>query len=221
MNKNTSILLIVWNVVLTALLAWSLIRTPASPKIAESPLTDQTSTDVEAMITPLDTIAMKEARIAYFIMDSVQAKYEMVKEQGDKLRGEGKRLEGNLQREMTRAQNRYQELMEKDHTYSTKADIQKDELELQNLGEKIQKLQASSEEQLGRMEIESLSKISMEIEDYLTEYNDKAGFDYIFSVQNGGQIWTGNKNLDITNTVVTELNRRYRAKKGAAATAKP
>ena len=36
---------------------------------------------------------------------------------------------------------------------------------------------------------------------------EEAGFD---------QIWTGNENLDITGTVVKELNKRYRAKKAAA-----
>ncbi|MFZ1330634.1 MAG: OmpH family outer membrane protein [Flavobacteriales bacterium] len=216
MNKNTTILLIVWNVVLTALMAWSLMRSSTPDQTVEVPVTGSTEEAVEAVISPRDSVAIKDARIAYFVMDSVQSKYEMVKEQGDRLRGEGKRLEGNLQREMDKAQGRYQELMQKDHTYSTQADIQKDEMELQNLGEKIQKLQASSEEQLGRMEIESLNLISKEIEDYLRDFNEVAGFDYIFSVQNGGQIWTGNENLDITGTVVKELNKRYRAKKAAA-----
>ncbi|HQV52385.1 MAG: OmpH family outer membrane protein [Flavobacteriales bacterium] len=216
MNKNTTALLIVWNVVLTALLAWSLLRTSSTDQTIAVPATGSSEEAMKAVISPRDSSAIKDARIAYFVMDSVQSKYEMVKEQGDRLRGEGKRLEGNLQREMDKAQGRYQELMQKDHTYSTQADIQKDEMELQKLGEKIQGLQASSEEQLGRMEIESLNLISKEIEDYLQDYNAVAGFDYIFSVQNGGQIWTGNENLDITETVVKELNKRHRAKKPVA-----
>ena len=216
MNKNTTTILIVWNVVLTGLLAWSLLRTTTPVPAATDVLAEKNEAPFEAVISPRDSIAIKEARIAYFVMDSVQSNYEMVKEQGDRLRGEGKRLEGNLQREMNKAQGRYQELMQKDHAYSTQADIQKDEMELQSLGEKIQKLQASSEEQLGRMEMESLGRISKEIEDYLRDYNAVAGFDYIFSVQNGGQIWTGNKNLDITSTVIKDLNKRHRSNKTVA-----
>lgn len=215
MNKNTTTLLIVWNVVLTGLLAWSLLRTSTPVPAATGDLAEKNEAPLEAVISPRDSTAIKESRIAYFVMDSVQSNYEMVKEQGDRLRGEGKRLEDNLQREMNKAQGRYQELMQKDHAYSTQADIQKDEMELQSLGEKIQKLQASSEEQLGRMEMESLGRISKEIEDYLRDYNAVAGFDYIFSVQNGGQIWTGNKNLDITSTVINELNKRHRTNKSA------
>jgi Skp family chaperone for outer membrane proteins len=63
------------------------------------------------------------------------------------------------------------------------------------------------------MEVEMLSGISSEIMDFLKEYNTGAGFDYIFSVQSGGQIWVGNTDLNITDAVVAGLNQRHRASK--------
>jgi Skp family chaperone for outer membrane proteins len=58
-----------------------------------------------------------------------------------------------------------------------------------------------------------LQEISDELKAFLEEYNKQAGFDYIFSVQNGGQVWVGNENLDITDDLVNGLNARHRARK--------
>ena len=155
------------------------------------------------------------ARIAFFYMDSVQQKYELIAEKDKRFRSEGQRLEGSLKNEMSKAQARYEELMRKDHTYSTQAEMAKDEQELQQLMARIQGQQANSEEQLARLEAEMLTEITKEIRDYLEAYNRTAGFDYIFSVQNGGQIWVGNKGLDISNDLINGLNQRHRATKAA------
>lgn len=210
MNKNLSLLLILWNVVLSAVLGWSLLRSPQAGETVEAPTEEVEFTPV---IVDRDSTALKDARIAYFFMDSVQQRFELVKEQGDRYRTEGRKLESDLQNEMAKAQKRYQELMAKDQSYSTKTQILEDEQELQGLVGKIQELQARSEERLARMEMEMLSSISGEIMDYLAEYNATAGFDYILSVQNGGQIWVGNKDLDVTQDVVDGLNRKHRARK--------
>jgi len=214
MSKNTTLLLIVWNVLLSAVLAWSLLRTAPAQ---EGPLaldpTESSGTDPFER----DSIATPDARIAYFYMDSVQQRFELVKEQGDRYRAEGLKLENNLKNEMNKAQKRYQQLMAKDHTYSTKAELQADEEELQGLMGKIQEMQSNSEERLARLEVEMLSRISEDIMEFLSEYNKTAGFDYIFSVQSGGQIWVGNPGLDISDAVVNGLNKRHRASK----TAKP
>ncbi len=203
MSSRTSIILIIWNVLLTALLAWSLLRKPdASVAVADG------STEVDPAIVP-DSASRSDARIAYFLMDSIQSGYALVKEQSDRYRSEGRRLEQNLQREMDRAQARYQELMSKDHTYSTQAEVQKDEQELQGLMGKIQELQARSQQQLANMEVEMLSGIGQQIEVFLEEYNRTAGHDFIFSVQDGGQIWVGKTAHDITVPLLQGLNARH------------
>ena len=116
---------------------------------------------------------------------------------------------------MAKAQARYEELMKKDQTYSTKADVAKDEQELQGLMARIQGQQADSEEQLGRLEAAMLTEITAELKSYLETYNTVTGYDYIFSVQNGGQVWVGNKGLDISDDLLAGLNAKYRAAKGA------
>ena len=211
MPKNTTLLLILWNVVLSAVLGWSLMRQPAVTTGATSDPVPQ-----ELPVAPIanrDTSGLKDARIAYFQMDSVQAKYELIAEKDKRFRSEGQRLENSLKSEMSKAQARYDELMRKDHTYSTQAEVAKDEQELQQLMAKIQSQQASSEEQLAKLEAEMLSEITKELRDYLEVYNRTAGYDYIFSVQNGGQIWVGNKGLDISEDLINGLNQRHRSGK--------
>ncbi len=218
MERKLGPVLIGWNILLTALIAWSLLAKGGSGSpSATAPVADSGAT---ALIAPPDTGALTDARIAYFYMDSVQEKYELVKERGNAFRSEGKRLEGNLQSELGKAQRRYEELMRKDQTYSTQAEVKADEQELQGLMARIQEMQARGERQMVEMEARMLEEISNEIMSFLDEYNATAKHDYIFSVQSGGQIWVGNPGLDITPQVIAGLNARHRATKARTAPAK-
>lgn len=212
MSKNTSLLLVVWNVILSLLLGYSLLRSNAPTPSTPVEPSGETPTIAHAPVDR-DTMALKDARIAFFYMDSVQKKYEMIEEKDKRFRSEGQRLENSLKNEMAKAQARYEELMRKDHTYSTKAEMAADEQELQQLMARIQGQQAQSEEQLARLEAQMLTEITKELKGFLEEYNKGAGFDYIFSVQNGGQVWVGNSGLDISNDLINGLNARYRATK--------
>ncbi len=214
MSKNISVLLIVWNIVLSILLGWSLSRS-TKPMAAVDVGTEGSEVATPTMTAvDRDTAALKDARIAFFYMDSVQKKYELIAEKDRRFRSEGQRLEGSLKNEMAKAQARYEELMAKDHTYSTQAEVAKDEQELQQLMARIQGQQANSEEQLARLEAQMLTEITKELRDYMEQFNKTAGFDYIFSVQNGGQVWVGNEGLDISDDLINGLNERYRASKG-------
>lgn len=214
MSKNIAIVLIVWNVLLSVFA----VRTLMQGNTAQEPALQVSSTEGDSglpvPIVVRDSAALKEARIAYFYMDSVQKKYELIADKDKRFRSEGQRLENNLKNEMARAQARYEELMKKDHTYSTKAEVAQDEQELQTLMARIQGQQANSEEQMVRMEAQMLTEITQELKGYLEEYNKSAGFDYIFSVQNGGQVWVGNKELDISDALISGLNARYQSNKG-------
>jgi Skp family chaperone for outer membrane proteins len=219
MAKIPSPLLIAWNILLTAGLAWALW--PTGTGGGGTPTSEAEGIGMEEVpMTPsftADSLRNKVARIAYFHMDSVKERYELIKEKDDSFKREGKRLETNLQGELARAQARYEELMKKDHTYSTQTELKQDEAELQGLMGRIQQLQAQGEERLMRLEAEMLGEITAEIQAFLEEYNKQAGFDYIYSIQSGGQIWVGDHALNITSDMVTGLNARHRAGRKAPA----
>jgi Skp family chaperone for outer membrane proteins len=213
MSKRSLLLLLVfWNVLLSGAIIWSLSRSRVPDKILKEKLSGLEGTDSLRAPMAADTTGRADARIAFFFMDSVQGKYLLVKESTERVRNEGQRMEGALQREMQKAQGRYQELMAKDHTYSTQAELAKDQAELEQLGQKIQEMRTNSQDQLDRMQMEMLKDITAQIQGFLEEYNRSAGYDYIFSIQDAGQIWVGNKGLDITDAVVDGLNARHSAK---------
>lgn len=210
MSSTLGRLLIGWNILLTGLLAWALLRTPAVDAGNED---DGTVEEVVLPPRERDTTALQDARIAYFFMDSLRSGLDLLKERSEQYRKEGQRLEGNWRAEYAKAQARYEELMKKDHTYSTQAELKADQQELEGLERRIAELKQSSEERMARMETDMLREISSEVEGFLKEYNETASFDYIISVEPGGQVWVGNPDLNVTEDILNGLNARYRAKK--------
>ncbi|MCB0792064.1 MAG: OmpH family outer membrane protein [Flavobacteriales bacterium] len=217
MNRNLGIVLLIWNASLSLLLGWVLLRKPAHASGEAGLEATPTLGSIPAVRTERDSLSDGPLHIAFFFMDSVQKKFELVKEKGEHFRREGQRLQNNLQSELGKAQKRYDELMAKDHTYSTNAEMEADQRELQDLVSRIQGLQGQSEQRMQDLEVKMLSEISQEIMDFLEDYNRTSGYDYIFSVQSGGQIWVGNKDLDITPQVVEGLNARHRSVKADGA----
>ncbi|MBK9148127.1 MAG: OmpH family outer membrane protein [Flavobacteriales bacterium] len=212
MIKPLPTILVIWNIALTGLCGWLMMRQPTSPDAIAEAVHDPSVAPAPSMA---DSAGLNRARIAFFRMDSLRLGYELIKEKDQRYITEGRRLEAGLQAEQAKARERYQQLMQKDQTYSTKAEVERDEAELRGLMEKLQGMQVEGEERLARMEGEMLKEIAKELEDYLKEFNAGAGHDYIFSVQGGGQIWVGNEGLDITQQLVDGLNARHRARKAA------
>jgi outer membrane protein len=214
MPKGTSLLLIIWNVVLTGLLGWSLMRKPAATTAATTTGTG-TETQETAVPAPLvrDTGLLKDARIAYYELDSVETGYKLIEESKNRVKGETKREQEKLEREMGKAQQRAQELMQKDHTYSTKAERDADQAELEALDQKLGQMRMDASDRIDQLQEDVTRKINDEIVATLEEYNKTAGFDYIISVQEAGQVWPGNKGLNVTNDIVQMLNARHQATK--------
>ena len=217
MSKNNFLLLVVWNVALSALLVWALVRKSGHTTENASVPEPAGTTDVAPLVTTMttDTAALKNAHIAFFFMDSIQSGYELVKESADRVQSMGRQLEGNLAKELQKAQAEAQQLASKDHTYSTQAEVDADEQRFRELQQRIGDMRASSQDRIDEMQIKMLQDITKEIQVFLGEYNEAHHFDYIFSIQNEGQIWVGNKGLDITADVVNGLNAKHREKKGA------
>ncbi|MFN3875794.1 MAG: OmpH family outer membrane protein, partial [Flavobacteriales bacterium] len=176
MTKAFAYALLIWNIVLTGLVAWVLARTGAGPSDTPPPAEEEAPARAASAS---DSTTAAASRIAFFRMDSLRNGYEMIKEQNTRFIAEGRRLEAGLQAEQAKARQRYQELMAKDQTYSTKAELERDEQELRSLMEKLQGMQTDGEERLARLEAEMLKEIGQELEDYLKEYNATAGYDYI------------------------------------------
>jgi len=149
------------------------------------------------------------AKIAYFEMDSIIQSYKLMQEKSKMLQDTEKRLTQKLGAEQQAAQIRYNELMNKDRTYSTMAEMEADQQELEGLMANVQRLEESARNDLMLLQQDVMVQVVKSLQDFLSEYNDVQGFDYIFSMQPDGQIWSGNPSLDITNDVLNGLNENY------------
>ncbi|MEO8069214.1 MAG: OmpH family outer membrane protein [Flavobacteriales bacterium] len=217
MSKNTSLLLIIWNVLLTALVAFGLLRGKSGPEGATSPGTS--GDDPGVVIIPSDSSmdrgALKEARIAFFTLDSLQEHLELIKDQRALFQGEASRHQNKLMKRQAEAQDEANALMAKDPTYSTKAEQEKDMMRLQQLDAELKELQASSADAMDQLEMRIMGDMTTALKEFLEEYNKTAGFDYVIMMQPGGQVWPGNPGLDISNDVIAGMNARYAEKKAA------
>ncbi|MFZ1688079.1 MAG: hypothetical protein WAU70_11690, partial [Flavobacteriales bacterium] len=135
MSKNTSLLLVIWNVVLTALVTYGLVRGTSGPGASTSAASEGNGPG--AVLIPSDSSfdrsALKEARIAFFTLDSLQERLELIKEQRALFQSEASRHQSKLLKRQTEAQAEANALMAKDPTYSTKAEQEKDMMRLQQL----------------------------------------------------------------------------------------
>lgn len=201
------------NVVLITAVAWLYVQHFNAKEFSSGTI----DTGDDSPIIELDTTKMVtkdvDAKIAYFEMDSVIQSYELMQEKSEMLQNEEKRLTRKLEAEQRSAQIRYNELMNKDRTYSTMAEVEADQQEVEALMANVQKLEESSMNDLMLLQQDVMVLIVKNLQDFLTEYNEVQGFDYIISMQPDGQIWSGNPSLDITIDVLNGLNENYNEQK--------
>lgn len=217
MNKNSVLLLAVWNVILTALLGWALLRKAPAPAAAGTPTAgkDSTAVQVAAPAMATDTAALKDARIAFLYMDSVIAHCDFIQDRDKELKQLGQSLQSGLVSKRGDLQQRYNTLVNKDHTYDTKAQQEADQKEMDNIQREMQALQGQSQQAQDRYdskESEVTQEINDELKAFLEEYNQVHHFDYVFRLQSGDPTWVGNKSLNITADVVSGLNARHPGK---------
>ncbi len=202
------------NVLLIAAVAWLFVLHHSSDENASNVSDPETEENQTQMNDSLPDVGKDvNAKIAYFEMDSIIGSYKLMKEKTTMLQLEEKRLTRKVERERAAAQQRYNELMNKDRTYSTNAELEADQMELEGLMAKVQQLEESSMNDLVALQQDVMIEIVQNLQNFLSDYNEEYGFDYIVSMQQDGQIWSGNPSLDITRDVLNGLNERHAQKK--------
>jgi len=153
-------------------------------------------------------------RIAYVNGDTLDAKYEWLKEKKAAIK---QRME-NAQKSMAakkdavlRDMNSLQERFAQGNM--TQADAEKEQAALLQRGDKIAEEAARLEKQLADEQEKARKDIFADLETKLKTLSDKIGYDYILSYSRGGQILLANDSLDITNEVLQLLNARDQEKK--------
>lgn len=148
--------------------------------------------------------------IAYIQMDSLMRNYGMFVDMSDEFGKKQKNAENdlnargrNLEREVMEFQNKAQKGI------LTRFQISSQEEALQKKQQDFVAHRDRTMNSLGQQEQTMMSQISEAILNYVKEYNQSAGYSMILTTSGGQPVLTADPELDITQSILTELNKRY------------
>ncbi len=149
--------------------------------------------------------------IAYFNIDSVNAKVDYIKRNSEALENKQKKMDNELKSLGKKLQNRMENFQKKaqEGGYS------------QVTGEAESKAIAKQQAALEKKNSDFMSQILKEQEsmgkklndallEVLDEINDSEHYDYILSYTDGGPVLAPNEELEVTNDVIEKLNAKLK-----------
>jgi outer membrane protein len=155
-------------------------------------------------------------KIAYVVADTINKNYSYVAEMQATLKDEAATSEKIMQRNIAKIEKRFQ-VLQKEVNYMTPSQKQEAQDELASMEQNAQILRNELANDLAIKEAELQQLFYKSVNDYLGEYSEKRGYDFILSYSLGGQILATNNAFDITAEVLTGLNEAYRVQKAAEA----
>jgi outer membrane protein len=155
-----------------------------------------------------------EIPIAYINIDSALVRMEMYTDLQLELSTKQQQLESSFAgkyKTFEQSVSRYQTDVSKG--LLTRSEMQEKEQQLNNERINLESLQNEYMSQMQEQGLVSNRKVIDYIMEYLKEYNQEKGLQYIFSFSFGSNLLYVNNELDITNEVVEGLNTKYKTEK--------
>ena len=196
--KNLPLIL---NIILFALVGHLYYLNLKKPQTAEP----------QAIIPP--TSQSGGVKIAYVNADTLDAKYEWLKQQKQAIEQRLRSAESNLvskQEALMRDANALQEKFQTGNM--TQADAEKAQAALMQRSERLQKEEENLRKSLAEDQKKAFNDLYANVEGKLKELSGQIGYDYILSYSRGGQILMANDSLDITKQVLELLNAKEEKK---------
>jgi outer membrane protein len=161
-----------------------------------------------------DTTLLKNAKIAYINIDSLNEKYEFIKDKSKEIRSRQSAIEGSLNSMYTTFQQEVADLQQAAQAgIRPESELKKEEARLQQKQMEI----ANKEKQLqvlGEEVATTQSDMLQNVSKFIERYNNNK-FDYIlaYTTNNISSVLYANSSLEITNEIVNGLNEEYRKNK--------
>jgi len=161
-----------------------------------------------------DTTLLKNAKIAYINIDSLNEKYEYIKDKSKEIRSRQSAIEGSLNSMYTTFQQEVADLQQAAQAgIRPESELKKEEARLQQKQMEI----ANKEKQLqvlGEEVAATQSDMLQNVSKFIERYNNNK-FDYIlaYTTNNISSVLYANSSLEITNEIVNGLNEEYRKNK--------
>lgn len=152
-------------------------------------------------------VVMSGGRVAYVDIDTLESKYDYFKKKKAEFETRQKNIDAELERMANTLQNEYIALQKK--AQDGQLSQTEGEAAQQRLMQKQQDLE-QKRQTLGSKYLKDQEDFNKEIHDnlhdYIKEFNEENGYDYILSYSKDGSILFANPELDITDAVVAGMN---------------
>lgn len=148
-------------------------------------------------------------RIAYVNGDTLDARYEWLKQQKQAIQDRVENAQKKLAAEEDAIMKDAQALQEKFQSGTmTQADAEKADMALRERAQKLEDKKASTSKSLEEDQKKAFNDLYANVESQLKTLSSQIGYDYILSYSRGGQILLANDSLDITKQVLQLLNSK-------------
>jgi len=154
------------------------------------------------------TGAPATGKIAYVNIDSLEAKYELLKAKREDFKKRQEQMESELQRSYMSWQADVQEMEKKARANQlTQGEAEAAQQRLGQMQQTLQSRKESLTDQLMKEQEEFNKDLKKRLDAFLEDYNKNHSYDYILSYSSSASpiLWA-NKALDITNDVVNGMN---------------
>lgn len=164
-----------------------------------------------------DTSASKDmttkGRIAYVNIDTLEAKYEYLIEETKAFETRKNSMSNELERSQKKFQQDYMAAQRKAEAGTlTQAEYESTAKRLQQMQQSLERREVALTEKLLKEQEEFNKNLKERLDKFLGEYNEDKEFDYILSYSSAlGVIMLGNEALNITDDVVSGMNKAYKA----------
>jgi outer membrane protein len=151
------------------------------------------------------------AKIAYIESDTLIARYEYRKELSAKFEARAKKAEAELAVYSKAFEENYRVLLEQRDKLSPQQ-LQSAQMELQQKEQEIMQMRDQKTAELQQEEAELTQLVMDDVREVVEELKTELGVDYILSKGQGSNVMSANEQYNITEMVITRLNKRYEDK---------
>lgn len=148
-------------------------------------------------------------RVAYFNMDSVEARYQYFKDVVDQL----KSRESEMNAELSSMEKGYQKKItewQKKAPTMTQTEGEQAQQEYAQMQQNFQMRKQSLQEALLKHNEDMKTDIRKKIEDFLKKFNKDKGFNYIISYEANSSVYYKDSTNNITDELIAGLNADYK-----------
>ncbi|MFL5743570.1 MAG: OmpH family outer membrane protein [Niastella sp.] len=159
-----------------------------------------------------DNNAATSFAVAYFDIDSLQEHYEYFKD----VSGDMKKKENAMNAELNDLTNKYQRTVRKWQEKGnniTQPEMESAQREVGLLQQQIQQRKGELEQEMQKLQVDRMSELRKQVEEFLKDYNKDKKFAYILSYEPGFIIYYKDPAYNITGDLINGLNTQYKDKK--------